>query len=219
MLVANLRSEAGYTLTELLVAVVVFAVASTAMYQVLFSSARGSDTTRNVVRVSEEARLGFSRMVRDTREGEAVIGPTANSFKVETDFNANGVIEPNPIDPIGNYESLTYTFNESSTGDGTISVSNGVKTEVLMRGVDCLRNPDDTCSDVFSYGSSRLEYSGGDGVTTAADLDADAAIGNNNGVIDDRELDFVDTVTFALVVRVGDSETTFSTTAQLRNLR
>jgi len=213
-------SEAGYTLTEILVAVLLLSIVSMTFYQVLFSAARGSDTSRNVVRVSEEARLGFSRMVRDTREGEALIGPSATSFKVETDFNANGVIEPNPLDPIGNYESLTYTFNESGSGNGTISVSNGVKTEVLMRGVDCVRNADDSCKPVFSYASSRLEYdTNADGIASAADLDDDPAIGNNNSVLDGQEVDFVDTVSFALVVKVDDSNTTFSTTAQLRNLR
>jgi prepilin-type N-terminal cleavage/methylation domain-containing protein len=218
MLVAKQRSEAGYTLIELMVAIFIFSIVSVVFYQALFSAARGSDTSRNVVRVSEEARLGFMRMVRDTREGESLITPSATSFKVQTDFDADGVIEPNPIDPIGNYESLTFTFNESSTGNGTISVSNGVKSEVLMAGVDCLR-ASGVCKDVFSFASSRLEYAGGDGIATAADLDNDPAIGNNNGILDGDEVDAVDVVTFALVVRVDDSQTTFNTTAQLRNLR
>ena len=201
-----------------MVAIFIFSIVSVVFYQALFSAAEGSDTSRNVVRVSEEARLGFMRMVRDTREGENLITPSATSFKVETDFDADGFIEPNPLDPIGNYESLTFTFNESSTGEGTISVSNGVKTEVLMGGVDCLR-VSGVCKDVFSFASSRLEYAGGDGIATAADLDDDPAIGNNNGILDGDEVDAVDVVTFALVVRVDDSQTTFNTTAQLRNLR
>jgi prepilin-type N-terminal cleavage/methylation domain-containing protein len=218
MPVARHQSEGGFTLIETMIAVFVFSIVATVFYQVLFSAAKGSDTSRDVVRVSEEARLGFMRMVRDTREGDGLIGPTSTSFKVETDFDANGVIDPNPIDPIGNYESLTFKFNESTTGDGTISVSNGVKTEVLMSGVDCIR-VSGVCKDVFSFASSRLEYAGGDGIATAADLDSDPAIGNSNGILDGDEVDVVDTVTFELSVRVNDSKTNFNSTAQLRNLR
>ncbi|MEA2460717.1 MAG: hypothetical protein QOH90_894 [Actinomycetota bacterium] len=210
---------------EVLIAIFLFSIVSTAFYRVMFQAATGSKTTQNVVNVSEEARLGFNRMVRDTREADALKSPTSTSFQVESDFDANGVIDPTPADSTGNYESLTYTFNPNGT-NGTITVSNGGTSEVLMRGVSTVN----ATSNVFNFTSSRLEYENVtsacstspataiDGVATAVELDQ-SSIGNKNCVLDGTELSFIDGVSFSLKVTVGKSSTNFYDQAQLRNLR
>lgn len=214
------RREGGFTVVEVLIAMFIFSVISVGFYQVLFSATRGSNTTRDIVKVSEEARLGFNRMVRDTREGNILLTPSATSYTVQVDFDGDGFIDPVPDDPTGNYEELTFTFNPSSTGDGTISVSNGASSEVLVRGVDCIRRADNLCQDVFTYSSSRLEYdTNGDGQTSAAELIVAAGVHNNNSVLDGDEIRLVDGVAMALVVTQGDSSTRFYAHAQLRNRR
>lgn len=219
------RSESGFTIVEILVAIFIFSIVSTSAYRVLFSAARGSKTAQNVVNVSEEARLGFNRMVRDAREADGLRSPTATSFEVQTDFDANGVIDVSPSDLSGSYESLTFTFNPSGT-NGTITVSNGSNSEVLMKGVSKVASN----QDVFTYTSSRLEYENVtsacgtspatsiDGVATWVELDQ-SSVGNKNCVLDGPELSFVDGVNFSLNVTIGNSSTTYFDQAQLRNQR
>lgn len=216
------KRQGGFTLIELLVTMSLLSIVSVGFYQVLFSSTRGVDTAQNAIAVSEEARLGFNRLVRDTRESQALINPTATSFTVSIDFDASGGIEASPPagPALGNFERLTFTFIPASPGNGTITVSGGGLSEVLMRGVDCVPKTPTTCHDVFTYASSRLEYdTSGDGRSSAAEVQS-ALDTSPDGLLDTlSELRAIDIVEFALSVRVGEATETFYSEAQLRNQR
>jgi prepilin-type N-terminal cleavage/methylation domain-containing protein len=220
--------EAGFTLIELLVGIVLLAIVSIAFYSVLFAASRSATTSREVVGTSEEARLGFGRMVRDTREGRRITSavlstsPTAiTSYTVEVDFDSSGTISPYPTrNSLGDYEELQYTFD----GDRKV-VWIAKPSEVLMRDVECVEAAAGVCKPVFSFTSNRLEYDwSGDGVTTWQELD-DApnhgviGVGNKNLTLDDPELEFVTNVEFKLRVVDGDAQETFYSEAQLRNQR
>jgi prepilin-type N-terminal cleavage/methylation domain-containing protein len=223
-------SDAGFTLVELLVSIAVLSIASVALYQLLFSVAEGTQTTRSVARVSDEARLGFNRMVRDTREGTQITAsstkaaaadaplPNPQSFTVAVDFDGSGNITLYPqTNSAGDYEVLTYAFDSDA---GTVRL-NG---ELLMRDVECVTSSG-ACRPVFDYSSSDLQYDWNrDGVTTWQELDQAAqaqygvvGVGNNNGILDSAELPFVNGVTFHLRVVKGAAATTFHARAQLRN--
>jgi prepilin-type N-terminal cleavage/methylation domain-containing protein len=211
------RDERGFSLTELIVAIGIFSVVSTAFYQVLFSAREGGVTARNVTRISEEARLGFNRMVRDTREATDIRSPSATSYQIFVDFDQDNSPEPVPTDPTGNYELLTFSYVSANS---TITVSNGTITEVLMRGVECLPKSPSGCQDVFTFGSSRLEWdTNGNGIASAAELDDIAGLGNSNDTIDGQELNFLDVVSFSFRIRSGESISNFYADAQLRNNR
>ena len=209
--------QGGFTLIEVLVTMAIFSVVSVGFYQLLFATTRGSRTAQSVARVSEEARLGLNRLVRDAREASDVLSPTATSYRIQVDFNGNGPIEAVPADPAGSYEDLTVTWSQAAK---TISLSNGPTTEVLMRGVDCIRKADGTCQSMFTYSSSRLEYdTNGNGVTSTTELDLAPSLGNANGVLDAQELNFVDGITYSFVIVHGDSDENFYAEAQMRNQR
>jgi prepilin-type N-terminal cleavage/methylation domain-containing protein len=186
------RREEGFTLIEILVTVALFSVLSVGFYQVLFASAKHSDTSTSIAHVSEEARLGFNRMVRDTREGDLIGSATPNTYNVKVDFNGDGNYQ-NP-NTAGDYEDLTFTFIES---DDTIRL-NG---EVLIRGVQQIPG-----QDIFTYSSNFLEYDwDGDGTTTWEELDQAAAhgatgVGDANGSLSDGEYSFISNVGFAFTV-------------------
>lgn len=212
-------SEAGFSLIEMLVGISLLAVATTAIMGVLFSVGRGANTSRDVVRVSEEARLGFNRMVRDTREGEEIVSATSTRYRVQIDFNADGVVTPQPNpNPVGDHEDITFEWDESSM---TVKI-NG---ETLMRKVDCLRASSSCSRDVFTYSSDRLEYDWNrDGTTEWSELDEApthgvVGVGNNNDVLDGAELPFISNITYAFDLQDGGAESEFFTEAQLRNLR
>jgi type II secretory pathway component PulJ len=195
-------------MVELLAAMGIFAIVSTGFYSVLFSVQRGSRDTRATTAISGEARLGFNRMVRDTREGQQIESATPTSFTVRVDYES---------DELG---PQVLTFSKS----GSSILLDG---ETLMKGVDCLRAADDTCSqDVFHFTSNRLEYDwNGDGVTTWQELDQSASsthgvvgVGNNDGELN-VELAFISDVTFALQLGSAGDVTQFMAQAQLRNRR
>ena len=215
-----MHREEGFTIVELLVVVLLLSMVTTAFYQVLFSATGGSEAAVDNARISEEARHGFNRMVRDVREAERVTNVSATSFTAEIDFDTNNTIDPLPTssDVVGNYETITYTFN---SGAGTITASSGSTSEVLMAGISCVRRTDNACEDMFTYSSSRLEYDTDlNGVTSALELDQAVALGNNNlSVWSATEMSFIDRMTFAMRVTRGDSTTEFFADAQLRNRR
>ena len=213
------RCEGGFTLIELLVTIVILSIASVAMYQILFSVVRSTGRTEAQARISDEGRLGFNRMVRDTREGREIIavGDDLLSYTVAVDFDADGVITNAPSkNASGDYEQLTYSFEPAS---GRVRL-NG---ELLMTGVEC----EASCSStpVFGFTSEDLRYDwNSNGVTTWQELDAApqygvVGVGNDNGKLDGFELARVSSVTIRMRVVKDDLATTFYARAQLRNNR
>jgi prepilin-type N-terminal cleavage/methylation domain-containing protein len=213
------RHEAGFTLIELIVGIALLSIVSVSFYTTLFAASRAADNSRAVTKVSEEARLGFGRMVRDTRQGRALSAADKTSYTVEVDFDGDGVIEPGGVqNSQGDYEVLTFSFNESAN---TVTL-NG---QALMRRVECAK-VSGTCKPVFDYTSNRLEYDWPpkDGITTWEELDEAPVhgvigVGNNNGTLDSAELPFISNVTYQLVVVEKTTSTSYIAEAQLRNLR
>lgn len=212
-------TQAGFTLVEVLIALTVFSTASAGIFGVMISATRGSETSRRIAGVSEQARLGLNRMVRDTREGSVIdaVSEDLNTFEVHVDFDGNNVITPLPgTNSLGDVEELTYSYEP---GTKTLRL-NG---EVLVRGVECARDASGACVPAFSFGSNRLEFdtSPKDGVTSWQELDqapVTYGVGNGDGKLN-FELPLVSNVAFALRVRDGSAKSDFYAEAQLRNQR
>lgn len=203
------RAPAGFTLIELLVVMGMLSAISIAMYQVMFSGARGGDVTEDVARVSEEARLGLNRMIRDTREGQEVLDASSSTYTIQGDYDRDGTPEPTPT--LGGHpaeaERLTFSYD---AGAGTISL-NG---ELLLEGVGQVGT-----SPVFGFFSSNLRYdANSDGITDVAEINS--SVGNNDGLLDlAEERALVDSVVYTFTVRSGDSVSEFHGEAQMRNRR
>jgi type II secretory pathway pseudopilin PulG len=211
--------ESGMTLIEILVSISLFMIVSVGFYQVLFSGSNGADTAQNIVQVSEEARLGFNRMIRDTRESLTLQGsggtgaPTSTLYNVQIDFDGDGTITTSGANGTGDFENLTFTY---SAGDREIKL-NG---ETLIAGVEPIGS-----QPVFDYASNLLEYDwDANGTTSWQEIDAASAhgitgVGNNNGVIDGSEPNLLSSVVFSFRVVVDDEQEDFYSEAQIRNRR
>lgn len=201
----KLRSEDGISLIETLVATMLIGIVSVTFYTAMFAAVRGSDKSRDVTRVSEEARAGLNRLVRDTREADSITSVADNSYNVKIDFNKDGTHE-NP-NALGDFEDLTFTYHAASK---TIRL-NG---EVLVAGVERVSG-----RPIFSYSSNFLEYDwDGDGVTTLAELEDVGAHGVTT-IAAGTEESYLSGVAFEFQVQSGDSTTEFYGEAQLRNRR
>lgn len=214
----TLGDERGFTLVEMLVAMTIFSAVGTGIFGVMLSATRGSETVRRVAGVSEQARLGLNRMVRDAREGTVIDSVSAdlNSFEVHVDFDGNNMITPLPAtNAYGDVEELTYKYD---TETKTLRL-NG---EVLVRGVECARDAAGACVPAFSFGSNRLEFdTDKNGVASWQELDqapATYGVGNGDGQLN-WELPLISNVSFALRVQDGTAKRDFYAEAQLRNQR
>ena len=203
------RSQSGFTLIELLVTIGLFSIAAAAFYQVMFSGVRASDTTRSVARISEEARFGFNRMVRDTREAARITAATADgtSYTIEVDFNGNNLIEAGEVE--------TFTYDDAT---GRIMISAGGDPEPLIRGVTSFG------TGVFSFSSNELRFDHDpvDGIATWQEIDKPplgVTGGNGDALLNSAEYPYLTNVNFALRVAAGDRSTDFFAEAQLRNRR
>lgn len=215
------RDESGFTLAETLVAIFLFSVLSAGFYSVMLSGVRGSNVTESVVRISDEARLGFNRMVRDVREAARIVDVSVSpdqSFTVHIDFDGDGSIEaPDEIEQ--------FFFDP---GTETITL-NG---ELLMSGVQEIPG-----IPIFDYSSNRLEYDWSspcnpswpsvacppDGVANWREIDDPPVTvtqgGNNNDTPDAPEYPYLSSISFAMTIANEDQATDFVTEAQLRNVR
>lgn len=204
------RGQDGFTLIELLVVMGMLSLITVGFYQVMFSGARGADVTDDVVTISEEARLGLNRMVRDAREAEILVAASGTQYVIEGDYDRDGSIEPTP--PPGGHpgeaERLAFVFDPAAR---TITL-NG---EVLIEGVERIGS-----EPVFTYMSNNLRYdSDGDGVTAPAEINA-PPIGNANNLLDlAAERSLVTSVVYTFAVRADDRLSEFHAEAQMRNRR
>lgn len=213
------RNESGYTLIELLVTFALLSVVTTGFYQVMAAGQRSSDGTREIVEISEEARLGLNRMLRDTREARSITPTSATEYTIQIDFDLNGTIE-NDVNE-GIYEELTFALSGRSivvTANYGSGATSGTVTETLMDDVTCVEDAGGVCRPLFSYTSNLLTYDGnGDGVTTYAELAAARAAGATDISADIAS--HVTGVEYLFKVEKGDRETTFRSQATLRNRR
>ena len=205
------RDESGFTLIETLVVVVLLSVVLIAIYQVMFSSVRSADTTQVLVDVSEEARAGFNRLVRDTREAERIIAADADgeTFTVEIDFDGDGVTD----------STERFSYDDSTNRVMLTDVDSG-ESDVLMEGVIPVADG----VPIFEFSSNLLEWDDDlDGVTSYVEVDAVGNGGNGNGVVAGSELFYLTNVTFNIQVESEDGEivraSDFIAEAQLRNAR
>jgi prepilin-type N-terminal cleavage/methylation domain-containing protein len=225
------RDESGFSLVEVVVSLFIFSIISVAFIGAMMSGARGTDATRRSVRLSEEARLGLGRIVRDVREAGWISLPgnvattDYTSFTVKTDFDGNGAYA-NSAGPAGtaesNYEAVTYAY-DAATKSITIT-ADGFPTETLIKGIEPMDG-----LPVFSFTSNRLEYDwDGDGVTTMNEVSQNACPlqGNSlamdsacNSTLTDKELANLTNFTLAVEVHSGPSHSDYIAEAQMRNRR
>lgn len=198
--------QRGFTLTELLVVMGLFSLFASTFYSVMLAGQRGAETTQDIATISQEARLGFNRMIRDTREaapGVGLVSASSTSYRIQVDFNGDG-------DYVDDFEDVTYAYDAPAR---RITISSGTVTETLIAGVDPIAG-----HDMFTFTSNRLEYDTNptDGVTTIAELDAAAAAG---ATLSANKLGYITSVGYAMRIASGSRATDFYAQAQLRSRR
>ncbi len=222
----RVSEEHGFTLIETMVAILLFSILSIGFYQVMRATISGSSDASDISGAAEEARLGFNRMIRDTRETTKLVLAEDTRYRIWTDFDSNGVVDDDE------YEYLEYAFDAGTRsitltalsgpggGDpdlisGTEGPLAGTETERLAGAISRVG-----AEPVFQYVSNFLIYDGvidgvRDGETSMEELEEAAA----DGILDGDVLDYVSDVNYAFNVSAGESDRPFYGQAQIRNRR
>lgn len=224
------QDDAGLTLVELLVTVLLMGIIGSIGIGVAVSTQRAGETNRVVNDLNEEARLSLTRLSRELREAESIVAVTNPSgpgyqadqdvsVTFEVDFNGNGVIEPSAADP----ERLTYVW-DASAGELMLQAS-AVSYPVVSGNVEEFRL--DLTSRLYSFdgvnsaagleGCAVPAGAAKDGIVHWWEVDGYRARGNCNGT-PDVELSAVDSVGIELKVLEGSRQQTYRTQVDLRNV-
>jgi prepilin-type N-terminal cleavage/methylation domain-containing protein len=218
--------DAGMTLIELLVSMLLFSILSTLFVSVIITATGTMQSTKTYDDLNEEARLMLNRMsmeLRQAKQIQAVVNPGASSGFQNTqpssitfwvDFNGNGAQDPNDPDQP---EVLTYTFD--ATNHRILLSAGGSSYPILAGNVSKFEI--DYGSKVYqgSQDLSGLDISPHDGTLSWQELDADPthAVGNGNGVLDSAELAYINSVTIQVTVLTGAKQQSYETSIDLRN--
>lgn len=214
------RGDAGFTVIELAVAMVILGILTSALSTTMLGSRKTAETVRQVNNLNEEARLAVNRIARELRQAQAITAVSspdgANGVTFEVDFNGNGTIDANTADP----ERLTYTYDATTRRIllSAADASGTTVTQPILSG--------EVSEFALDYRSSRYAYDcNSDGVTTWQELDAGCPaaspvvvpLGNNNGQLDAAELPYIDSVVLAFSVLDGSRKQNYRTQIDLRN--
>lgn len=241
----RLRSndDGGFTLVEMLVAIVVLGILGTIFLTTVIGSQTSAKATSSEQDLNEEARLALNRMARELRQANtlaAVRNPDGASYDSSAitaltftaDFNGDGCIDGTTsvtgvvCQPYSaaNPETLSYCWDPGA----------GFRQLFLVPGA--LTDTEAHCKDAdgalpilagqvtsfkLSYRSNEYLYDAdGDGITTWSELDsAGPPVGNNDAALGQPELANVDSVVIALTVSAnGNHAQAYTTQVDLRNL-
>ena len=237
---ARRRTDAGFTLVEMLVATVLVTLLGGSVMTMVLATRTSTVNSTSQQDLNEEARLGLNRMARELRQATAitnVLNPDGASYSptavtavtFTADFNGDGCIDG--VAPGGsttgctandpnNPETLTYCWDPTATVRelfliaGTMSGSscNVSGAQPILAG--------QVSAFKLSYRSNLYLYdANNDGITTWSELDAAGApVGNSNGQLDSVELPEIDTVVIDLTAQSGSHVQTYTTQVDLRNL-
>jgi len=210
--------ESGFSLIEVLVAIGIFAVISTAFYQVLFAGAGGSTTARSVAEVSSEARLGLNRMIRDTRQAANITSATPTSYTIDVDFDGSGSITQAPTrNSGGDYEQLSFVFDDGQIYIEACNAQQGAdcgeQKTILIERVGLVGT-----LPIFSYSTNHLEFDyNNNGIATQSELDSAGTAGITLSTAEKNA--YLSDVQYSMNITDGDRTTTFYGHSQLRNKR
>lgn len=232
--------DSGFTLIEMLMAMVLFSIVGALLLSTLVTSERTGRKTRNSHDLNEEARVAINRMAREIRQAVRITkvvnpdGPahsttalTAMTF--EADFNGDGCAGNAcaGTDLVNNPETVTYCFDPSAS-DATI------RTQIRLIPGSFTGTPD--CAQPGSlaimagkvtgfelkYRSNAYRYdANGDGATTWMELeDAPPPVGDPgspDGDINTNELTSLNSVVVDLTLSNDGSQQAYRTQVDLRN--
>lgn len=236
--------DEGFTLVEVLIAMIVVFVLLAVTMTTLVSSNDAVKTTSQLQNMNEEARQAINRMARDVRQAVSVVtavnpdGPLFDAsrivaVRVKADFDVDGCIGGVALPGTtttcltynaSNPEDITYCFEPTTRQLYVIdNQAVGAPTPVSSTSTSCSGGQPLLAGNVsafkVSYRSNNYRYdlNPTDGVTKWTELDeAGVPAGNSNGLLD-VELTDIDSVVLDVTMQISKHKQIYRTQVDLRN--
>ena len=237
------RGDAGFTLVELLVAIIMLSILGSVFLSVVLSSKRSVSNTQQQMDINEEARLAINRMGRELRQATAltaVRNPDGSSFDstavtaltFSADFDGDGCINgvaptpaPTPAptcNPVNtnNPEVLTYCYDPAPAAQRLMLIPGTLAGSTCTQPGALPILAANVTGLKFSYRSNSYLYdTNGDGITTWRELDAaESPVGDRDENINTGDLPNIDSVVVDVTLLEGSHRQNYQTQIDLRNL-
>jgi prepilin-type N-terminal cleavage/methylation domain-containing protein len=209
----RVHRDQGFGLVEVIVAMGLFGLLTTVLLGFALGTGRVTEDTRMLAGVNEESRLAMERFARELRQAREITAYTRPSpadpevaFTFWTDFDGDDVEDLGVVDP----EVLTYRWtpdNNRLTLTANDADGSAVTRPVLAANVSQF--------EIELFSSLWEHDANGDGMTSWLELDA--AVGGDDGVPEEADLQYVDLVTVTMTVLDGPHSQTYRTEVDLRN--
>jgi prepilin-type N-terminal cleavage/methylation domain-containing protein len=241
---AGAPDDEGFTLVEVLVAMIIVFVLLAVTMKVLVSSNDAVQTTSQLQNMNEEARQAINRMARDVRQSVSIVtavNPDGVLFdpskivavRVKADFDVDGCIGGVALPGTAtaclpynasNPEDITYCFEPTTRQLYVIdNQATPTPTPVSSTSTNCSGGQPLLAGNVSAFkveyrsNNYRYDLDPTDGVTTWTELDeAGTPAGNSNGLLD-QELTDVDSVVFDVTMQIKNHTQFYRTQVDLRN--
>jgi prepilin-type N-terminal cleavage/methylation domain-containing protein len=240
---ARSARDAGFTLVEMLVAIVLMGVFGSVLLSVVLGARNSATATQSSQDLNEEARNALNRMARELRQATALIAvrnpdgaaySTSNitSVTFSADFNGDGCINgvmPSPTptptptcvanDP-NTPEILTYCWDPSASVRQLYLIPGQLTGSTCqVTGAMPILAGQVTAFKLSYRSNIYLADANGDGITTWSELDAAGPpFGNQDNTLD-SELSSIDSIVIDLTVAANGAHTqSYTTQVDLRNL-
>lgn len=239
--------DAGFTLVEMLISMVVVFVLLAVTFSALKVSSGVVKTSNELHDLNEEARQALNRMARDLRQASSVVtavnpdGPTFNSnglvgMRIQADFDGDscigGVALPGrdtTLPPCfthnsGNPEDITYCFEPTTRQLYVIDnqVTPAV-TPISATSTSCSGGQPLLAGNVSAFkveyrsNNYRYDIDPSDGVTTWRELDEAGNPVGNVNGLLDVELANIDSVVLNVTMNIDNHPQVYRTQVDLRN--
>ncbi len=139
------KEQAGFTLPEMMVTMVIMIVVLFALYSIFDMSVRVFSFANDKVEAVENARLGLQKMEREIRAAYPVNGPTSTGNNRYRFFNANGASQPSGA-AWPTATQITFGNETGSPGDGLIRCPNATSCEYITYKLTQTANPSTICT-------------------------------------------------------------------------
>lgn len=231
--------EAGFTLVEVMVAMIATMVLVSVSMSVVATAGDALRTSSNSQDLNEEARQAINRIARDIRQAKAVVAvvnpdrPTFSltgvvAVRAQADFDGDSCIGGVGVGTCLSYnganpEDVTYCFDPGTRQLYVIDNQAAGVVPISSTSTSCNGGQPLLAGNVkafkIEYRSNeyRFDLDPSDGVTTWRELDAaPPPVGNNNGLLD-AELTKIDSIVLTATMSLAGRDQTYRTQVDLRN--
>jgi len=149
------RSASGFTITEMMVTLLAFAIVGAAIYSVMIRTNQSRSVGSSITEAQESARAGLDLILRDLRGAGYGIDDNQVPIEIASEYRVTFVIDEDRDGAIEPGERITF-FVDNNANDpfvaGTPNPDDYVVRRVISTNGDSLAAPANGAGEVVAYG-------------------------------------------------------------------